>query len=356
MVNQKTYNVIGVMSGTSLDGLDIALCTFKQEGNKWQYKIHKGITFKYSSEWKMRLSSSAVISGHELMLLHNDFGKLIGEKISQFLNDTNINVDFISSHGHTVFHQPQKGLTCQIGNGAVVSSLTGISTVCDFRTLDIALGGQGAPLVPAGDKYLFSEYKYCLNLGGFANISFDDDHGDRIAYDICPVNILLNHFAEEKGLNYDPEGELGKKGKASEELLLALNQLEYYKLSGPKSLGKEWVWDNLLPIIQSFNLPVEDKMRTIYQHVTSRIAGIFGHEQQGKILITGGGAFNSFLIDLLKNQIKLTIEIPDNNLINFKEALIFAFLGLLRYRNEINCLSSVTGAKRNSSGGVIYIG
>ncbi len=352
---KNQYRVIGVMSGTSMDGLDIALCTFQWDGRKWHFSIEKGITCPYSDDLKMKLTSAETCSGNQLLLIHNDFGKYIGNQILQFLNGTHQNIDLISSHGHTIFHQPDVGMTYQIGNGAAIASTTGISTVCDFRSLDVALGGQGAPLVPIGDKLLFSNYRYCLNLGGFANISFDDNQGARVAFDICPVNILLNHLAKEKGLEYDLNGSTGRSGVIINELLSALDELDFYKLPGPKSLGKEWVWSELLPVLQSFSLSTEDKMRTFYQHIANQITRNINTKNNGSLLITGGGAWNTFLIELIREQKPLPIEIPLKEIIDYKEALIFAFLGLLRYRSEINCLCSVTGATRDSSCGIIYV-
>ena len=345
------YKVIGVMSGTSLDGLDIALCTFQLDGSRWRFSIDKGVTYPYSLDWRMKLESAATLPGYQLMMLHNEFGRYIGGNIIKFLVGSNVKMDIIASHGHTVFHQPGKGLTLQIGSGASIASITGISTLYNFRALDVALGGQGAPLVPVGDKLLFDNYRYCLNLGGFANISFDDEGGNRVAFDICPVNILLNHFAKETGLDYDLNGAIGRSGVVSDELLKALNRIEFYELSGPKSLGREWVWGELLPILHSFEIPINDKMRTIYQHVAFQIFRIFEKQKSGNILISGGGAWNTFLMELLRDRISLSIEIPDKRIIDYKEALVFAFLGLLRYRNEINCLRSVTGASKDSSCG-----
>ena len=212
---QSDYRVIGTMSGTSLDGLDLALCTFTYKEDKWLYTIERAITYPHSSEWKHKLATAETMTGLDLMNLHNEFGVHTGSSINDFMKDEKLPVDFIASHGHTIFHQPQKGLTLQIGNGAHIAATTGVNTICDFRSLDVALGGQGAPLVPIGDKLLFFDYSYCLNLGGFANISYDNN-GERIAYDICPVNIVVNHLVKERGLSYDPEGSIGKTGSVNQ--------------------------------------------------------------------------------------------------------------------------------------------
>jgi len=218
--------------------------------------------------------------------------------------------------------------------------------------MDIALGGQGAPLVPIGDRLLFSEYDFCLNLGGFANISFESEN-KRIAYDICPVNIILNELASKTGVAFDKDGEIGKSGTIHSELLNTLNNISYYHQKHPKSLGKEWLTSNFSPFLEDFNIPLNDKIRTLYEHISHQITNSITIGN-AKILITGGGAHNVFLIDLLKQKTKANIVIPTNEIIDFKEALVFAFLGLRRLRGEINCLASVTGAVKDCSGGIIH--
>lgn len=346
------YHVIGLMSGTSLDGLDVARCLFQLQNGKWNYRIEEAKTYPYPLELKQKLADAEKLSGLDLMFFHNEYGRLLGDYVNDFIGKNKSSVDFIASHGHTIFHQPHKGLTFQIGSGASIAAETGITTICDFRRLDVALGGQGAPLVPIGDKLLFGDYAYCLNLGGFANISYDDESGKRQAYDICPVNIVINHLVAERGLTYDPQGEIARKGKVNPGLLKALDSLKFYQQVGPKSLGKEWVWSELLPCMEQFSISLEDKLRTFYEHVTSQIQRILGKGED--ILITGGGAHNIFLIELFRSTLKQKITVPDTKIIDFKEALIFAFLGVLRFRSEMNCLSSVTGAKVDNSGGIIY--
>jgi anhydro-N-acetylmuramic acid kinase len=349
----KKYRVIGIMSGTSCDGLDIALCHFTQKGNGWSYEIDRAITVPYSKEWKEALQSASKLSGLDLLKLHNDYGTYIGEQVKKFTKGSNKNIDFISSHGHTVFHQPAKGLTFQIGSGACIASVNTLTTVCDFRTLDVALHGQGAPLVPLGDMQLFPDYYYCLNLGGFANISYNW-HNKRVAYDICPVNIALNYLAQKKGQDYDKDGAMAEKGQLNQKMLGELNSLKYYSKKYPKSLSREWLESEFLPILEKYQVPVEDKIRTVCEHISMQLAQAVKSPVMKKILITGGGALNKFLIRLFKQQTKQLIIIPNDNLINYKEALIFAYLGLLRYRYEPNCLSSVTGSRLNHAGGVIF--
>ena len=348
-----SYLSIGVMSGTSLDGLDLVACRFLFDG-AWKFEIQKAVTIPYSHKWVTRLAGAAKLSGFDLSLLDNQYGKFIGKHVSQFCAGFSEKPDLVSSHGHTVFHQPKNKLTLQIGNGASIAAYSGFQTVCNFRALDVALKGQGAPLVPIGDDFLFSEYEICLNLGGIANVSFREN-GLRRAFDICPANMAFNHFIKELGYEYDLDGNFGRSGHIQEELLSLLNALDYYKQKGPKSLGREWFDDEFLPLIYSFQLDKADILRTLYEHVSDQISRELDQYPKGKILITGGGAHNVFLIELISEKTSHKTIVPSAQIIDFKEAIIFAFLGVLRLRGEDNCLKSFTGAKRNHSGGAIYL-
>lgn len=347
------YNVVGVMSGTSLDGVDIAACSFVNDQEKWTYKLIKASTYNYPQEWIVKLKNAHQLTGYEFIKLHHEYGSFLGMLINDFIKRQKESVDFIASHGHTVFHKPKEGITCQIGDGIKIASKTRITTISDFRSMDIALGGQGAPLVPIGDKYLFSEYDFCLNLGGFANVSFDLDD-KRVAFDICPVNFILNYFSNQLGQDYDKNGKQGKRGKVNQNLLKQLNELNYYGLPAPKSLSREWVEEKMLPVLMSINIPVHDKLRTLYEHIAIQIYNVAQQYPGNNIFLTGGGTRNSFIIELLKKYISLDLIIPDTSIIDYKEAIIFAFLGVLRIRNEINCLESVTGAIRDNMGGTVH--
>jgi len=347
------YTVIGLMSGTSLDGVDVACCVFSYENGRWDYKITFAETFPYTEEWFKRLSCLPASTAAEFASADHLFGHLLGKITSGFIEKYKIKADFIASHGHTVFHQPANGFTSQIGNGAAIKAETGLTVICDFRSGDVADGGQGAPLVPAGDRLLFPMYDYCLNLGGFANISFDL-LGDRLAFDICPVNIVLNLLAGKEGRPCDMDGAMASTGKLNPELLNALNSLPYYSLPGPKSLGKEWVEANISPLLDNSGLKTEDLLSTFCTHIAEQIALNTGIDNGKKLLITGGGTHNKHLVSEILAHIRPQLIIPDLLTINFKEALIFAFLGVLRQRNEINCLKTVTGAKQNGSFGAIY--
>lgn len=350
---KKHYNVIGVMSGTSLDGIDIAHCTFTYQ-DRWDFEILEAETYEYPFEWVEKLKNLVNFTTSELVQLDKDYTNFLGNAIRRFCEKHELdNLDAICSHGHTAFHQPQNGLTYQIGNLPNLATILNTTVVCDFRVADVALGGQGAPLVPIGDKLLFSEYDFCLNLGGFANIS-SEINGQRVAYDICPVNIVLNHYANIMGFDYDAGGQIAASGKVNPYLLERLNALDFYKTPYPKSLGLEWVKATVFPLITSFSLREKDILRTLVEHIAVQISEEFNFRTKASILTTGGGAFNEFLIARLSDKTDNVIIISDKKIINYKEALIFAFLGVLKLRNDNNCLSSVTGAKNDHSSGRIY--
>ncbi|MCB0399329.1 MAG: anhydro-N-acetylmuramic acid kinase, partial [Winogradskyella sp.] len=302
--------------------------------------------------WKGLLINLINKSIEELKEIDINYSNYLAKEINNFINKHKItNIDFVSSHGHTALHQPENGLTYQIGNHQVFAEVLQQKVICDFRVQDVEYGGQGAPLVPIGDRLLFHNYKYCLNLGGFANVSFEKNN-ERLAFDICPMNIVLNHYVSKLNLEYDDRGRMASTGKVNKDLLAELNQLEFYNQLPPKSLGLEWVKRFVLPLIDSYNLKVEDILRTFIEHIAIQISKVL-ENQSTSILITGGGAFNDFLIQRLKEKTISNIVIPDNEIVEFKEALVFGLLGVLKERNEINCLKSVTGAVRDHSSGKI---
>ncbi len=351
---KENYNVIGVMSGTSLDGVDLAYIKFNHT-NGWNFEIHQSETISYSEGWLILLKKAIHFEKSELDELNNSYTNLLASIISKFISKNNLTeIDAICSHGHTILHQPQNGITLQIGNLPILQKLINHTIVCDFRVQDVQLGGQGAPLVPIGDELLFSQYDYCLNLGGFSNVSFNEN-GKRIAFDISPVNTVLNFYANELGFPYDDAGNNAKSGNVNQDLLKQLNDLDFYKAPYPKSLGMEFVNAEIFPLMHSFSIDVKDKLRTFVEHIAIQIAKICS-KPNAKLLVTGGGAYNRFLIERLRNYLPTTeVVIPDDKTIQFKEALIFGFLGVLRLRNEINVLSSVTGANKNHSSGVVFL-
>lgn len=347
----ENYNVLGVMSGTSLDGVDIAHIELIFNKENWIYKIHETSTVAYSSDWLNRLKNAVDYNDDQLNILNKEYTELLGSIIKEFIHcHSTSGLDAVCSHGHTILHQPHRGITLQIGNLPEIAQITQQTIVCDFRVQDVELGGQGAPLVPIGDRLLFSSYDYCLNLGGFSNISFEEN-GKRIAYDICPVNTVLNYYATRLGKEYDAGGELARSGKIIPELLSALNELEFYAASYPKSLGFEFVKGTVLPLIEKFEISDNDKLRTFTEHIAIQIARVTG---SGKLLVTGGGAYNTFLMERLNELSMSIITITDDKTIQYKEALIFALLGVLKLRGDINVLASVTGASGDHSSGKIY--
>lgn len=349
---KNEYSVIGVMSGTSLDGIDLVYAKFYLE-EKWRFKILYAQTVSYSSSWYKTLKGLVDSSTEQLKIIDVNYTKYLSEVIKQFIKTHNItNIDAVCSHGHTALHEPEKNITYQIGNMPLLAKILQQTVVCDFRVQDVELGGQGAPLVPIGDKLLFSEFDFCLNLGGFANISMDVE-GERIAYDICPVNIVLNKYAKYLGFNYDDAGQIAASGNSIQYLFEGLNNLGYYKESPPKSLGLEWVNKNVFPLIDSFKLQEKDVLKTFSNHIAKQIASVI--KKDSKVLVTGGGAYNLYLISKIKSLINAEIIIPEKDLIEFKEALIFGFLGVQKLRNEVNCLKSVTGAIKNHSSGKIFL-
>lgn len=348
---KKSYNLIGVMSGTSLDGVDLA---FVKISTKPQYTadIVTAITVPYTRAWEQKLNVAIDQSPEELALLNEEYTDYLGQCISQFIDDNNIkNLDAVCSHGHTILHQPEAGFTLQIGNLPKLATVINQRVVCDFRVQDVALGGQGAPLVPIGDQLLFSQYDYCLNLGGFANVSSQKD-GNRLAYDICPVNVVLNIYAQVLGEPYDNGGAFAKAGRINSNLLAQLNALPYYKDSAPKSLGMEWVHSHILPLLEEAHSDPMNILATFTEHVAMQLAAQF--TVGSKVFVTGGGAFNSYLLERLAFHKAVNIVLPESKLIEFKEALIFGLLGLLKLEGAINCLSSVTGARKDHSSGIVY--
>lgn len=345
------YKVIGVMSGTSLDGVDLAMVHLAK-AESWNFKIVIAETIPYPDAWKNKLQEAINFNSKALEELNEEYTAYLAEIISDFIKKYGItNLDAVCSHGHTIKHEPENKYTLQIGNLPQLASLLKLKVVCDFRVQDVALGGQGAPLVPVGDELLFPEYDYCLNLGGFANISTVKE-GRRIAYDICPVNIVLNKLTEKIGFPFDDQGEIAASGKLIPELLKTLNSLPFYVKLPPKSLGLEWVTATIFPLLENTKFKVEDLLCTFTEHVAIQLAENF--REGASVLTTGGGTFNSYLLKRLEQHRKIEIVIPSREVIEYKEALIFALLGVLKLRGEVNCLKSVTGASKDHSSGIIY--
>lgn len=349
------------MSGSSLDGLDIVFAEIHVNGGAWTFEIVEADCYAYNAEWLQRLKGATGLNAQDYQQLHADYGHYIGQQVNRFIEEKNLHykVALIASHGHTTFHIPAKKMTAQLGDGAAIAAETGLPVVSDLRALDVAFGGQGAPIVPIGEKLLLKQYDMFLNIGGIANISFNKD-GNYIAYDVCPANRVMNMLAAKEGKDYDSEGALAETGKVDNELLQQLNALGYYAQAYPKSLPNSFGIDEVFPLIESKGLNTTDALSTYIEHIVAQVKTAVEKEKvEGKLLVTGGGAFNAFLIERLKvelAQLRVNVIVPDANLVMYKEALIMALIGVLRWRQEYTVLSSVTGATRESIGGAVWIG
>lgn len=347
----KKHYAIGQMSGTSLDGLDLCYVEFAEQSGQFSFKILAAETLSYSEAWNHLLEDAINLSAPDLLALNSDYGFYLGQQISAFISRNKIEeLDVIACHGHTVHHQPHRKFTMQIGDGRAVKILNNYPVVYDFRSQDVLLGGNGAPLVPIGDEFLFPTFDACLNLGGFSNISLKAK-GKRIAFDICPVNIVLNEYAQEFGKKFDEDGLLAKGGTVQTDLLAKLNAMDFYQSLEPKSLGLEWVKTEIFPLFteeESQNI-----LATFTEHAAQQIARIFNHYKLNNVLVTGGGAYNQYLIERIKAKSKAQVILPEPKIIDYKEALIFAFMGVLKLENRINVLSSATGSQHDHSTGIL---
>jgi len=346
--------VVGIMSGTSLDGLDLAFCEFDALAPE-KFKITAAETTGYPEVWQQNLRACETCSAAQLAEFHVSYSNYVAEQVLTFLSKHSLpQPDLLAFHGHTIFHQPNAGFTYQLGSGAALAAKSGIKTVSDFRTANVVLGGQGAPLVPIGDLHLFAKHTACLNLGGFANISLKTQNGGLIAFDICPANMALNELAKEYNLDYDAGGKLASSGNVNQELLSQLNQLDFYAQKPPKSLGREWYLFFASPILSSAEISTENKLATFCEHIAIQVAK--SAEDSADMLITGGGAKNSFLVKRIRHHFNGSVNIPDETVVDFKEALIFAYLGLLRVLEKPNCQSQYTGSIRDHCAGSLHLG
>lgn len=358
-MQERRYKAIGMMSGTSLDGLDLAYCEYQKKADSWEFDLLESKFIPYTAKRKSELAQLVHAKSEELLKAHHAFGHWLGKQVHEWIDEKSLEVELIASHGHTVFHQPLHKFTFQLGDGHDIAQACGIKTIADFRSKDVASGGQGAPLVPIGDQLLFSGYDLCLNLGGIANVSLTKN-GHRMAGDIAPANMLLNYITAKIGKSYDADGNLARTGSIHSELLEELNALNYYTTSFPKSTGYEWFASNIVPIVDRTDISVPDLLRTSIEHTAFQVAKTISHEKpelnNRQMLVTGGGAQNHFMIERLSATLRKAVKVvvPEIAIVNFKEAIVFGLMGVLRLRNEPNCLSSVTGASHDVSGGIIY--
>jgi anhydro-N-acetylmuramic acid kinase len=360
------YRAIGLMSGSSLDGLDIAYVEFHENAGKWSYQIIHADCYPYPDEWMTRLKHAISLPALDYQLLHVDYGHYLGQQVNRFIaeHELHYKVALIASHGHTTFHVPSRKMTAQLGDGAALAAGTQLPVVTDLRSMDLALGGHGAPIVPIGEKLLLGDYHYFLNIGGIANISFNTDV--YTAFDICPANRVLNMLANDAGKEYDEGGKLAAAGTINKDLFAKLNTLDYYSKPHPKSLANDFGTDIVYPMIKQTGIRTEDALCTYVGHISFQIAQSIrtvnktvNNTAGSKLLATGGGAFNDFLIARLNEQLsdmKIEVIIPDKELVSYKEAMVMALIGVLRWRQEYNVFSSVTGASRDSIGGALWTG
>lgn len=361
-----TYKVIGLMSGSSLDGLDIVFAELVFDGKKWQYEILVADCLPYSDKWITKLRDAINLNASDYMLLHAAYGHYLGQQVNQFIETNNLHykVALIASHGHTTFHDPANKMTAQLGDGAAIAAVTQLPVVSDLRALDVAFGGQGAPIVPIGEKLLLGDHAFFLNLGGIANISFNKDD-EYLAFDVCPANRVLNLLSADAGKLFDEGGQLAASGNINQALLEKLNALEYYRQPFPKSLANDFGTNIIYPIIKDSGCSIPDALRTMTEHIAIQVKKsveeLLTNEppQNKSLLATGGGAHNHFLIERIQDHLEasnINVIIPDKQLINYKEALVMALIGVLRWRQEYNVLHTVTGASRDSIGGALWIG
>lgn len=353
------YNVIGLMSGSSLDGLDIAFVEITDMRNDWSFEIKAAGCIPFEDSLKKQLKHAAQLTVPEYLNLHTAFGKWLGTQVNTFIEQNQLHhkVHFIASHGHTAFHDPQNGTSVQIGDGAGIAAVTGLTAITDLRNMDVALGGQGAPIVPMADRLLFKDYDYCLNLGGIANLTINTEHP--IAFDVCPANQLLDFYAQQAGHAYDENGDMARSGTVNAALLEQLNALDYYATTAPKSLANEYA-AQLHQLAAKNGLELADILATYVQHIAEQLKhAIAPYRNEGtqRMLVTGGGAFNTYLTETIQAALDhIELVVPDKEVVMHKEAVAMALMGVLRWREESNVFASVTGASRNSIGGAVWLG
>jgi len=349
----EIYRVSGLMSGSSLDGVDLALCEFTRDKGNWDFRILYAETIPYPAPMKMRLENCRNLELDDIMDLDGSLGEYFAGILNNFHSKLDIKPELIASHGHTLFHEPEKGISFQAGHGGIMADRTGMMVINDFRREDVEQGGQGAPLVPVGDMLLFGKYDACLNLGGFANISYDNSQKQRLAYDVGPANLALNRIAAMAGMDFDKDGNLAASGKIDPDYLKHLNTLEYYRKVPPKSLGKEWFHEVFIPHART-HLNLEDQMATMVEHIAIQLSSAVAMSCSKNVLLSGGGSLNLTLLERFRFHTGSDIILPSHELVLFKEAMVFGFLGLLRKLGEVNCLASVTGGKSDLSTGLLH--
>ena len=350
-------NLIGLMSGTSLDGLDIVLVQFEENEDVISHKMVCNETVGYPTDLEQNIKKAHKLKIDEVQILDKAIGLFFAAQVNAFIEKNKLDqndIEAIASHGQTILHQPENGFTLQLGCGSTIAYHTGIPVINDFRSLDVIAGGQGAPLVPIGDFNLFNgKAEAFVNIGGFCNISFKDHKGEIQAFDICPSNLPLNRYAQKLNAAYDKDGDFAQAGVLDDLLLQKLNKLEYYTKSAPKSLGTEWLDKSFYPLI-SEDLDPKTILRTVSTHIATQITHTLKTNNISSVYLSGGGVKNKFLINELKKSYSGNIIVPDEQVIDFKEALIFAFLGYCYLLNRATTIKTVTGSALSLSTGVYH--
>ncbi len=361
------YNVIGLMSGSSLDGLDICFAQIEETRGKWTAQILNADCYAYEENWTQKLQHARQLSVPDFLKLHTEYGRYTGELVHRFIaaNELQHKVHFVASHGHTILHEPDAHTSFQLGDGASIAAVLGLPVINDLRALDVALGGQGAPIVPIGDKLLFGDYDLLLNIGGIANISIRKEDNQYIGFDICVANQALNFLAQKMGKAYDEGGTIASSGKVLEEELAKLFNNDFLEKTAPKSLSNEGAMDMVKAFVDNEEYGLADRMNTIVQFIAEQICRSIIQNlpienlAHRKLLATGGGAFNSYLMQVLSNKLAtldIELTIPEAQIVSYKEALVMALIGTLRWREETNTIASQTGASKDSVGGAFWIG
>jgi len=355
------YNVIGITSGTSLAGLDLVFAALTEVRGKWTYEVKASERVEYTAEWEEKLGKAADLPARDYLLLHSEYGHFIGHAVNQFIADHQLDhqVHFIAAHGDTVFHIPAQKMTAQLGDGAAISAVTGLSVISDLRAMDIAFGGKGAPLLPIAEQLLFPDYQYRVNLGENATLAAQID-GQLIASDICACNYVLDTLAETLNFPFDKDGQLAAGGVTDQSLLNALNGLAFYNEASPRHMSSKFGTGTVLPMIQQHQLSTQGKLNTYTHHIAAQIEKIvkdlLPQEENvpRSLLLTGGGAANTYLVKTIEAALQphnVTVTVQHDP---FRNALMIALLGALRWRQEPNGLASVTGAEKDSVGGALW--
>jgi anhydro-N-acetylmuramic acid kinase len=351
-----TY-ILGAMSGSSLDGLDLAICSFTDQSI---FTIHNSTTIELPLDLRTKLKNFSTLNAFQIADLDAYFALFSAHSIRDFTNNWIGGISLVVSHGHTLYHNPANAVSWQIGNGGIIAAVTGIDTLCDLRVQDVALGGQGAPLAALVDLNLFKDYTGLLNLGGIANITINQSN-TVYSWDISPCNQVFNHLAQKEGKEFDKGGSIARSGKILMELIHKWQENTYFSQMPPKSMDNTWVKENYIKEIDKIDQPVKILMASFAEFVAIQLSKDLKSLDlnPGKILVTGGGAFNAHFISRLKvhlSPLNWVVEVAEESLINYKEAMLMAYMGHRYINKKTNTISTATGAEKDLISGALYLG